>query len=167
MFRQSRSVQITQQEDPVHQRKGRWCSSLPPERRPLFHGPLMRAGLLTEGPPLGENAIVCGSKPQRSHFLRLMFHSDLSTQPGTTLSIHSVSDNAAELITCMCNSPFVSSIPCGTSIFFFLHGIMSMYLFLQFVFHAALCVLFIFTSGCYSSTGNARSMSSDFARLLR
>lgn len=138
-----------------------------PREKALVPGRPLRTGLLTEGPPLGENAIVCGSKPQRSHFLRLMFHSDLSAQPGTTLSIHSVSDNAAELITCMCNRPFVSSIPCGTSMFFFLHGIMSMSLFLQFVFHAALCVLFIFMSGCYSSTGNARSMSSDSTCLLR
>lgn len=74
-----------------------------PREKALVPGQLMRAGLLTEGPQLEEDAIVCGSStPQRSHFLWLMFHSELPALPGTSLSIHHISDNAAELITSMC-----------------------------------------------------------------
>lgn len=128
VFRQSYSVHITQQEDPVHQRRGRWGldgadASLRLREKALVPGRLMRAGLLTEGPPLKEDAIVCGSsKPQRSHFLWLMFHSELPALPGTALSIRGISDNAAELITCMgCRMYALQSVsmhPGGTYSFF-------------------------------------------------
>lgn len=76
---------------------------------------------------------------------------------------YSESNSAAELIKCMCYRMSVSMHPCGSNMSFFsLYGNMC----LQFVFHAALCVFFIFTSGCYRSAEGFHSMSSDFACLL-
>lgn len=85
----------------------------------LVPGRPMRAGLLTEGPPLEEDAIVRGSStPQRNHFRWLMFHSELLALLDTAPFIHHISDAVvepvlfytcvAEKILCRTNSPFFS-----------------------------------------------------------
>lgn len=79
----------------------RASSSLCSREKALVPGQLMKAGLLTEGPPLEEDSMVRGSPaPQRNRFLRLMFHSGICALPNAALCMHSISDQLNESMLC-------------------------------------------------------------------
>lgn len=145
-------VQITQQEDPVHQRRGGWGldgagAPLQPKEKALVPGRLMRAGLLKEGAPLEEYAIVCGSStPQRSHFLWLMSFKGPCNACHCSVCAQFIR-SGQQSSSCMC----CRMQPCGTHMFLLLSLWEYEYVSaenLEFVFHVALCVFFIFASGC-------------------
>lgn len=138
-----------------------------PRERALVPGWLMRAGLLTEGPPLQEDAIICGSSlPQRSHILWVMFHSELPSLPtGTALCIDTREDQIVQQSSsnaCVTGWVFLCTHVVLTCHFSPFMGICVSSLF----FHTALCVFFIFTSGCYRSAEGIHSTSDDSACLL-
>lgn len=165
VLRQSFPVHITQQEDPVNQRRGLgsgwgWCSS-PPQREALVPVQPVESRSADRGPSAGGRCYCVWELYTTEESLPLTNVS--SRAPCTALSIHNISDNAAEPITCTwCRMCVISMHPCGIN-----SKWVSAHARLQFVFHAALCVFSIFMSGCCGSTGSIRSMSSDSTCLHR
>lgn len=131
----------------------------------LVPGQPMRAGLLTEGPPLEEDAIVRGSStPQRNHFRWLMFHSELLALPDTAPFIHHISDTVAE--------PVLQRRSYAELTLHFFPPFMAVWACAQFVFDSAFSEAFLYISITKGNRGYSLyeqrfSLSSQITQSLR
>lgn len=141
----------------------------------LVPGRPMRAGLLTEGPPLEEDAIVRGSStPQRNHFRWLMFHSELLALLDTAPFIHHISDTGAEpvlfytcvaeKILCRTNSPFFPSLYGSMSMCTVCFRFCLQWSFFVYIYHQGLVLL---VHRGYSLYEQRFSLSSQITQSLR